>query len=216
MNFLNSLQLTSPVAMVLLAFAMGCIVSFVSWKMLRCTRNMRFALLLLPGVVCAALLAINGNLGTGIAILGVFGLVRFRSMPGSATDIVAVFYAMVCGLVASTGYVLAALAICLLIGLFILAAGLVLKTGMEVYTLRILVPEDVESTAEYDAVLKKYCSQVHFERLKTASMGSMYELSYQIVPKANVNLVAVLDAIRVLNHNLSVSCFLSGQEGASL
>ena len=41
---------------------------------------------------------VNGNLGAGIAVMGVFNLVRFRSIPGSAKDIGSVFLAMAVGL----------------------------------------------------------------------------------------------------------------------
>ncbi|MEG1576551.1 MAG: DUF4956 domain-containing protein, partial [Clostridium sp.] len=41
-------------------------------------------LAILPLLVQSIIMIINGNLGTSVAILGAFGLVRFRSAPGSA------------------------------------------------------------------------------------------------------------------------------------
>lgn len=48
---------------------------------------------------------VNGNLGAGIAVMGVFNLVRFRSIPGSAKDIGTVFLAMAVGLATGMGFI---------------------------------------------------------------------------------------------------------------
>lgn len=41
---------------------------------------------------------------TGVAIMGAFSLVRFRSNPGNAKDICAVFFSMAVGLATGMGY----------------------------------------------------------------------------------------------------------------
>ena len=43
------------------------------------TKNFVVTLLLLPALVQAVIMLVNGNLGTGVAIMGAFSLVRFRS-----------------------------------------------------------------------------------------------------------------------------------------
>lgn len=48
-------------------------------------------LAILPAVVCVVIMMVNGNVGTGVAVAGAFSLVRFRSVPGSAKDIGAIF-----------------------------------------------------------------------------------------------------------------------------
>lgn len=48
----------------------------------------------LPAVVCVVIMMVNGNVGTGVAVAGAFSLVRFRSAPGSAREIGAIFAAM--------------------------------------------------------------------------------------------------------------------------
>ena len=49
---------------------------------------------------------VNGNLGTGVAVMGAFSLVRFRSLPGNAREIGSIFLAMALGLAAGMGYLL--------------------------------------------------------------------------------------------------------------
>ena len=47
---------------------------------------------------------VNGNVGAGVAVAGAFSLVRFRSAPGSAKEIGAIFLAMAAGLITGMGY----------------------------------------------------------------------------------------------------------------
>jgi hypothetical protein len=210
------LQLTNPFILVTCAFLAGIFASQVCYMAYGCTKNMRISMILLPAVVATALLAINGSLGTGIAILGVFGLVRFRSMPGSSMDIVSVFYAMVIGLMMSTGYIISAIGLTLLLGVFMILVARFLKTKGKSYEIRILVPEDLSDEKLFEDVLKKYMNDVSFERIRTTNMGSMYELSYQGQMKTGASYLKMLDEIRVLNHNLNVSFSLVKQEGALL
>lgn len=47
---------------------------------------------------------VNGNVGTGVAVAGAFNLVRFRSAPGSAREIGALFVSMGEGFITGMGY----------------------------------------------------------------------------------------------------------------
>ncbi|MBR2522452.1 MAG: DUF4956 domain-containing protein, partial [Coriobacteriales bacterium] len=62
------------------------------------SKNFVVTLALLPLIVQLVIMLVNGNIGAGIAVMGVFNLVRFRSIPGSAKDIGSVFLAMAIGL----------------------------------------------------------------------------------------------------------------------
>ncbi len=64
----------------------------------RFSRSLMVTLAILPAVVCVVILMVNGNVGTGVAVAGAFNLVRFRSAPGSAREIGALFVAMGTGL----------------------------------------------------------------------------------------------------------------------
>lgn len=70
----------------------------------RYTRSFVLTLALLPAVVCVVIMMVNGNVGTGVAVAGTFSLVRFRSAPGTAREICAIFLAMAAGLIAGMGY----------------------------------------------------------------------------------------------------------------
>ena len=100
-------------AVSLLSVALGFGISRVYRKVSGDAGTMGTALTVLPFLVQLVILLVNGNLGAGVAVAGTFGLVRFRSAPGTARDIAAIFLAMTVGLCCGMGYwMLAVLAAC--------------------------------------------------------------------------------------------------------
>jgi uncharacterized membrane protein YhiD involved in acid resistance len=61
-------------------------------------------LALLPAIVSVIIMMVSGSLGAGVAVAGTFSLVRFRSAPGTAKEICAIFLAMAVGLACGMGY----------------------------------------------------------------------------------------------------------------
>ncbi len=84
--------------------ALGAICAAVYMFRHSYTKNFVVTLALLPLIVQMVITLVNGNLGAGIAVMGVFNLVRFRSIPGSAKDIGSVFLAMAVGLATGMGF----------------------------------------------------------------------------------------------------------------
>ena len=80
------------------------------------TKSFVATLALLPAIVCAVIMMVNGNVGTGVAVAGAFSLVRFRSAPGSAREIGALFLAMGSGMIAGMGYLAYAVLFAVLLG----------------------------------------------------------------------------------------------------
>lgn len=66
-------------------------------------------------LVCVVMLVVNGNLGTSVAIVGAFGLIRFRTLQGSSRDIAYIFFVMAAGLTCSVGYIGFAIAVTLMV-----------------------------------------------------------------------------------------------------
>ena len=71
----------------------------------RYSKNLMVTLVVLPALVQAVIMLVNGSVGAGIAVMGAFNLVRFRSAPGSARDICCIFYAVGIGLATGMGYI---------------------------------------------------------------------------------------------------------------
>jgi hypothetical protein len=66
-------------------------------------KNFIVTLALLPVIVQSIIMLVNGQIGTGIAVMGAFSLVRFRSVPRTAKEITSIFLAMALGLAHRNG-----------------------------------------------------------------------------------------------------------------
>lgn len=175
-------------------------------------------LAVLPAVVCVVIMMVNGNVGAGVAVAGAFSLVRFRSAPGSAREIVAIFIAMGSGLIAGMGNLAyAALYTIVLGGVTMLYHALRLGEGKRracCRTLHITIPEDLDYDGVFDPVLREYCTEFSLKQVKTTNMGSLFRLTYDLTMKNISGEKAFLDALRLRNGNLEIS--LSHQETVAL
>lgn len=188
--------------------AMGlCLAAVHSYKN-SSSRNFLMTLILLPVIVQVVIMMVNGNLGTGVAVMGAFSLVRFRSMPGSAREITSVFAAMAIGLAAGMGYLGAAVfltasvaAITMLFYSFPVREERMLRRD-----LRITIPENLNYSGLFDDIFAQHTREVSLLRVKTVNMGSLYELEYDILLKSLEEEKEMLDAVRCRNGNLTVSC----------
>lgn len=149
-------------------------------------------------------------------ILGVFSLVRFRSVPGTSKDIVNVFFAMVAGLLVSTGYIFTAVGIVLILGVCIYLASAVIKLPEDKYELKIIVPETMNFEDVFDEILVKYFTNSELYKIKTANMGTLFELNYRVTPKKEINKKELIDEIRTHNGNLTVAYYKSEKDCQSL
>ncbi len=198
-----------------LSLILGLVVAFVHTKTTRFTKNFAITLVVLPILVQSVMMLVNGNLGTGIAILGAFSLVRFRSIPGTSREIVSVFFAMAVGLATGTGYVAFAVFATLAIALVLLALAkfnIFEPSGAE-QQLRITMPDDTDHEASFNPVFKEHGVTANLERIRTKNMGSLYELTYRVKLPSGVNPKSLLDDLRIKNGNLSIALFDGEIEG---
>ena len=183
----------------------------VSWIYMfrnRYNRNFVVTLALLPAMVQAVIMLVNGNLGAGVAVAGAFSLVRFRSIPGTAREIAVLFLAMAPGLATGMGYLGIAVLACLLLTSFLLLFT-ALGFGQDraaVRTLKITIPENLDYDGLFDDLFAQYTRAWRLNRAKTANMGTLFSLEYEIVLPHDIPPKAFPDAIRCRNRNLDVLC----------
>lgn len=178
------------------------------WKT-RYTKSFVATLAMLPAIVCVVIMMVNGNVGAGVAVAGAFSLVRFRSVPGSAKEIGAIFLAMGTGLVVGMGYIGYAFLIAVILGGMMLlynqldfGAG----KGMALYkTLHITIPEDLDYTEVFDEILKKYTEECELVQVKTTNMGSLFRLTYHLKLKKESEEKNMIDELRCRNGNLEIT-----------
>lgn len=170
------------------------------------SKNFVITLAVLPLIVQMVITLVNGNLGAGIAVMGVFNLVRFRSIPGSAKDIGSVFLAMAIGLATGMGFI--ALAAVFTVIVAIVNVAYVLspfgKPREPQKSLKITVPEDLEFDGMFDSVLSHYTSSYELVQIQTSNMGSLYNLEYLIRMSEHGTEKRMIDDIRCRNGNLKV------------
>ena len=191
----------------LTSLVLGIIVAFLHMKTSESNKNFINTLAVLPAIVSTVILLVNGNLGTSVAIVGAFSLIRFRSIPGNSREIMNVFFSMAIGLAVGTGYIAFAVLFTLMISmmsflLYFLKFG---ERKQQMKYLTILVPEDLDYTNEFDDLFKTNTSKCDLVKTKTTNLGSMFELKYSVVLKNDVNEKGFIDKIRTRNGNLKVS-----------
>lgn len=171
------------------------------------SKSFAVTLALLPLTVQAVITLVNGNLGAGVAVMGVFSLVRFRSIPGSAKDIGSVFFAMAIGLATGMGYLGFAVAFTVIVGLanLLLVISPFGRPRQSSKILRITVPEDLSFEGVFDETLRAFASEFELLQVQTASMGSLYQLEYRIRLREKGREKDLIDQLRCLNGNLRIS-----------
>ena len=163
------------------------------------------SLILLPMIVCTVIAMVNGNVGTGIAVMGAFSLIRFRSVPGKARDIVVIFLAMTAGLACAGGYVAIALLFTLIVCLGMVIVSLIPMGSERSMDLHITIPESLRYANEFDDLFDKYLKAHRLIQVKTTNMGSLYKLHYRVEMKDAKQGQAFIDELRCRNGNLEIA-----------
>ena len=202
------------------AIALGLIIALVYSRCGDCTKSFAVALALLPGIVCVVILMVSGSIGAGVAVAGTFSLVRFRSAPGTAREILAVFLAMAAGLACGMGCVAVAavstVLVCLLYALLSRSHFGEEKNGDRHRTMHITVPESLEYAGAFDDIFDTYTESRRLVHVKTTSLGSLNRLTYDIMLRRAGEEKAFIDALRCRNGNLEISLMQHAAEGCEL
>lgn len=202
------LTLTSFLICMGVSLLLGVGTALVAGYRSRSTQSLAVTLAILPAVVQAVIMLVNGSIGAGIAVAGAFSLVRFRSAPGTAREIAAIFLAMAIGLATGMGYVgLAALLFLILAGAMLALTAL--RFGQKEDAGRILkitIPEDLDYDGLFDDLFERYTTAHTLEKVKTTNMGTLYELRYRITLRQEPVPKVFLDELRCRNGNLNITC----------
>lgn len=201
---------------IICSLVIGLALAFAYAYRSRYTKSFIVTLALLPAVVRVVIMMVNGNVGAGVAVTGAFSLVRFRSVPGTALEISALFLAMGAGLIAGMGYLAHALLFTLILG----AASMLYKRldfgakrNSELYrTLRITIPEDLDYTGVFEDIFSDYAGSWELMQVKTTNMGSLFRLNYNLTLLEAGCEKELIDKLRCRNGNLEIT--VSKQETA--
>lgn len=204
--FTTELTIYSVLLSIIVSLLLGMFVACVHMKTTKYTKNFVITLSILPILVQIVMMMVNGNLGTSVAVLGAFSLIRFRSIPGNSREITSIFFAMAIGLATGMGQLLLAILLTLIVGIILVVLS---KTSFgeskdKEHILKITIPENLDYMEIFDDIFESYTKKASLYHVKTTNMGSLYELAYEIILKDEKEQKQMIDEIRVRNGNLRI------------
>ncbi len=202
----TNITLTQFIVCMITAIILGVFMARIYSYKTKSTKGFLSTLALLPTVVSMVIIMVNGNIGAGVAVAGAFSLVRFRSVPGTAKEIGAIFTAMCTGLTIGMGYLGFAILFALIAILFSLILTITNfgedKAGMRM--LHVTIPEHLNYTNAFDDIFSNYTKEANLITSKTTNMGSLFKLSYEIELMDQKKEKEFIDEIRTRNANLEI------------
>lgn len=204
------LNITSFLIYIAVSLGTGILIAASYMFKTRTSKSFAATLALLPALVCVVIMMVNGSIGAGVAVAGTFSLVRFRSAPGTAKEITAIFLAMAAGLICGMGYFVYAAAFTAVL----CAAMLLLKfTGFgetkDQKELHITIPEDLDYEGVFDDIFEQYTLEKKLISVRTTDMGSLFRLKYTVTIKNGKSEKEFIDKLRVKNGNLPITVCVS-------
>lgn len=214
----SNITMTHLVICTLCSIGLGSVLAAIHQYQNHSSRSFLMTLVLLPVIVQVVIMLVNGNLGAGVAVMGAFSLVRFRSLPGNSREISSIFLAMAIGLADGMGYVgIAVLLVAAVAVITVIFLHLPVPDDRLLRKeLKITIPENLDYNGIFDDVFEKFTRKAELVRVKTVNMGSLYELDYAVTLKCQEEEKLMLDTIRCRNGNLTVICGRKAEHGEIL
>lgn len=215
----EELTFTSTLWVILASIGLGLLISIVymlTHKKEGYTDGFTATLIMLPAIIAVIILLIGNNVARAFSLAGAFSLIRYRSAPGDPKDIAYVFFTLGVGLACGLGYI----AYAVLFALIMLAVMTVLwftKFGEKKsrkMKLKITLPENMDYKDTFNEVFSEYLTDYSFQKLKTLSYGSMYEVCYSVNMKDGNLTKEFIDKLRAMNGNLNISLSFGVEEPA--
>ena len=191
------------------SIAAGIVFAWIMSFRIRSRKRFFLVISIVPFIVSAVITFVSGNIGAGVAVGSAFGLIRFRSAPGSVDEIAAILIAMGSGIAFGMGYI--AYGVIILISLAVIYVVISLlpifehKSMAEDRLLKITIPESLEYKDAFTDIFKHYLVNYENAGVKTTGMGSMFRLSFKIQMKDTSEEKAFIDELRTKNGNLEIS-----------
>ena len=198
-------------AMMMLAIGVSLLLGLVIAKVYQFktvySKSFVMSLALLPTLIAIVIFLVNGSLGAGVAVMGAFSLIRFRSAPGGAKELVSIFLVMTIGIAIGMGYLVFATVFTLIMSLVMLLLEVVnfgqMKHSMRQLT--VVIPESLDYESIFDDIFNKAANHIELANVKTSDMGSLFKLKYIIQLNGRMTEKELIDALRTRNGNLEIA-----------
>ena len=198
-------------AMMMLAIGVSLLLGLVIAKVYQFktvySKSFVMSLALLPTLIAIVIFLVNGSLGAGVAVMGAFSLIRFRSAPGGAKELVSIFLVMTIGIAIGMGYLVFATVFTLIMSLAMLLLEVVnfgqMKHSMRQLT--IVIPESLDYESIFDDIFNKAANHVELANVKTSDMGSLFKIKYILQLNGRMTEKELIDALCTRNGNLEIA-----------
>lgn len=189
------------------AFILGLVVAKVYQYKTVYSKSFVMSLALLPALIAVVIFLVNGSLGAGVAVMGAFSLIRFRSAPGGAKELVSIFLAMTIGIAIGMGYLVFAGAFTLIMSVAIILLETINFGQMKhsIRQLTIVIPESLDYESIFDDIFDKATNHLELASVKTSDMGSLFKLKYIVQLNGKMTEKELMDALRTRNGNLEIA-----------
>lgn len=215
-NLFSIAKLNVCLILIGISFVISFIYTVIASFKLRATKSFFVTSILTPMIVTAVVSMVSlflDNSTTGavrIATLAVaLGLIRFRSASAKAEELLILFGGVAIGLITGLGYALVAFIVALSVSILYVALSSIkffkFKRIGDEKLLKITIPEELDYNEAFDPILKTYLKSYELVQIKTASMGSLFRLSYKVELLAKDSEKALIDELRIKNSNLDIS-----------
>ena len=189
------------------ALVLGLVVAKVYQYKTVYSKSFVMSLALLPTLIAVVIFLVNGSLGAGVAVMGAFSLIRFRSAPGGAKELVSIFLAMTIGIAIGMGYLVFAGAFTLIMSVAIILLETINFGQMKhsIRQLTIVIPESLDYESIFDDIFDKATSHLELASVKMSDMGSLFKLKYIVQLNGKMTEKELMDALRTRNGNLEIA-----------
>ena len=171
------------------------------------SKSFMMTLVMLPTLIAIVIFLVNGSLGAGVAVMGAFSLIRFRSAPCGAKELLAIFLAMTIGIAVGMGYLIFASVFTIIMSVVMLLLETVnfgqMKHSMRQVT--VVIPESLDYEMVFDDIFQKATNYVELANVKTSDMGSLFKIKYIVQLNGTMTEKELVDALRTRNGNLEIA-----------
>jgi len=205
----TSIDFSDSVLMIIISFICGFLISFVymhTSERQKFSKNFALTMVLLPAIISSIILLVGSDIARAFSLAGAFAIIRFRSEPGEPKDIAFVLFSMAAGLALGIGeYVFAilfTLILCLI--MYVLSKTSYGNNKKLFKGLKITIPEDLNYEEEFNEVFEKHNVTYILKQVKTTSLGSLYQVYYDVTFSNDLKPQDLIDDLRVKNSNLDI------------
>jgi len=191
------------------AFILGVALSltymFINRKTI-ISKGFALTMIVLPIVISAIILLVQDSWARAFSLAGTFAIIRFRTTQSNPKDLVLVFATLAIGLACGSGYILVGVILVVTLCVILIVLNLLHfgESRTPKMRLKVTIPEDLNYVGVFDEVMNKYTVTNQLVRVKSTNFGTMFDLTFDIVFKKDVNEKEFIDSLREVNGNLTV------------